>query len=742
MAVDKETTLREAQDGQQRLAACAGHERQLERAAAARVGALLERSRRRLVLRDTPLLSAVSTVGAAAGIEIRPPPPWLAGRAGDPLEAIAKASRVRTRRVTLSGRWWRRDSGPLLGFLKETQQAVALLPEGDGYLLIDPVRETETPVDAASAGGLAPQAVMLYRPLPGAMRRPLELLGFALHGRIRELLALVAIVAVATLLGMLIPAVMATVMDQAIPDADRRLLLELGLVLLAGSFGMALFTLFQGIAGVRLTIGAEARAQYAVMDRLLRLRLPFFKRYPLGDVLTRTMAVSDASRELSAATIRTLLSSAMSLLNLGLLFHYSAGLAWIALLLGLVTAAVTAGVGALVRRYQQRLLELEGRLFGFVVQLLQAVGKLQVAGAQRRAFAVWLERYATQVELGLRAQRLQDLLSTVNLALPTLGSMLLFWFGLELLRPADGPQGAVLSLGVFLAFNTAFAIYMAGVAQLSTTLVDTLDTLVKARRIQPILDAEEEARPDQADPGPLRGEVRLERVSFRYGGEGAMVLDEVSLRAQPGEMVALVGPSGAGKSTLLRLLLGFEQPLSGLVAYDGQDLAGLDIDAVRRQLGVVLQSGRILAASLFDNIAASTVITLEQAWAAAEDAALAQDIRAMPMGMHTVISEGGGNLSGGQRQRLMIARALAAEPRILLLDEATSALDNHTQSQVAEGLSRRRITRLVIAHRLSTVREADHIFVLERGRIVEHGGYQELMARRGLFARLATRQQA
>jgi ABC-type bacteriocin/lantibiotic exporter with double-glycine peptidase domain len=238
----------------------------------------------------------------------------------------------------------------------------------------------------------------------------------------------------------------------------------------------------------------------------------------------------------------------------------------------------------------------------------------------------------------------------------------------------------------------------------------------------------------------LKGAIELSHVSFNYQKDGPLVLDDVDFRIEADEFVAIVGPSGSGKSTLLRILLGFEMATEGGVFFDGQSLTTLDIRAVRQQIGVVLQHSRLMAGDIFTNIVGNTGRNQDDAWRAARQAALAKDIEAMPMGMHTVIAQGGGTLSGGQRQRLLIARALAAEPRIVFFDEATSALDNLTQAQVSESLESLRVTRVVIAHRLSTIRHADKIVVLERGRIVQMGRFEELMNVAGTFRELARRQ--
>ncbi|HAS81647.1 MAG TPA: hypothetical protein DCS43_02945 [Verrucomicrobia bacterium] len=285
----------------------------------------------------------------------------------------------------------------------------------------------------------------------------------------------------------------------------------------------------------------------------------------------------------------------------------------------------------------------------------------------------------------------------------------------------------------------AFAASLTQMLQVATELI-ALQPLVE--RARPLLEAAPEIGEDKVDPGLLSGAIEVSHLRFRYAPEGSLILDDVSLEVAPGEFIALVGPSGSGKSTLLRLLLGFEQPEAGGILFDGQDLASIDTTAVRRQMGVVMQNAQIMPQSLYNNIVGTTGGTLDDAWEAATQVGLAADIRQMPMGMQTVILEGGGALSGGQMQRLMIARAIVSRPKILLLDEATSALDNRTQAVVTDSLDRLRVTRVVVAHRLSTVVNADHIYVMEAGRIIETGHYAQLMQANGPFARLAERQMA
>jgi len=291
---------------------------------------------------------------------------------------------------------------------------------------------------------------------------------------------------------------------------------------------------------------------------------------------------------------------------------------------------------------------------------------------------------------------------------------------------ANSPAGNAFTLGTFLAFSTALGIFVGSVTEISTSIVDLVDVLAKQRLVSPLLEQEEEQPGLVHPPGRLSGRLEVRDLSFRYCEEGPLILNRISMNILPGQIVAIVGPSGSGKSTLMRLLLGFDKPSSGGILFDGKAIDGLDLDLLRQQIGSVMQSAKLFAAPIFENIGAGRMLRLEDAWAALEDAGLANEVRAMPMGIHTLVSEGGGNLSGGQRQRLMIARALAGRPRFLFFDEATSALDNVTQSAVSAAIQRRNVTRIVIAHRLSTIRAADYVFVIEKGEITQQGTPREL----------------
>ncbi|MCP4662723.1 MAG: NHLP bacteriocin export ABC transporter permease/ATPase subunit [bacterium] len=698
--------------------------------------------------RAEPLLAACQLVAESQGLTVRPPPePVGAAKPGYHLSRICAASRIRHRRLILRDDWWRRDSGPLVGFLAaeedgEEQQEkrrkktrpVALLPTSpQSYESVDPGEKTRTVVDEALAERFAGEAYMLYPPLP---ERPLtrwDLLRAALRGRRRDLVTILLMGAGGGVLGVLVPILTGHLFGNVIPRADRSQLFQMTLALIVSALAAAAFQITRSIAVLRLGGKMDGSLQAAVWDRLLSLPATFFRRFTVGDLTNRSMGI-DAIRNLLIGNVTTsMLAAVFSLFSFALLFYYSWQLALVATLLVAVLLAVTTFLAYLQLRHQRELLRLQGRISSMVFGLIHGVAKLRVAGAEPRAFALWAERFTEQRQRTLRAQRTANVQTAFNAVYAVITSLTVF--AMVVLS-----SGVDLPVSRFLAFNAAFGQFQAAALSIIALVSGMLTMVPIYERLQPILEAVPEVDETKAAAGELAGDVEFSHISFHYQADGPLILGDVSFRARPGEFIALVGPSGSGKSTTLRLLLGFEQPDSGSIYFDGQDLPSLDVQSVRRQIGVVLQHGKPMAGDIFTNIVGSANLTIDDAWEAARMAGLEEDIKKMPMGMHTVISEGAGTFSGGQVQRLMIARAIVNRPRILLFDEATSALDNRTQEIVSRSLERLKATRIIVAHRLSTIRNADRIFVIEAGRVVESGSYEELVAQEGLFARLAARQ--
>ncbi|MDB4951526.1 MAG: bacteriocin system transporter, ATP-binding protein, partial [Gemmatimonadetes bacterium] len=688
------------------------------------------------------LLAAARLVGEAAGVVIRRAPAQEGASAPrEPLAALCRASRVHARKVILREGWWREDGGPMLGALTEGRRPVALLPARGGYVLHDPDARAEQPVTAALAETLEPMAHAFYRPFGDAAVGVRDLIRFGIRGCGRDLWTVLLMSTGVGLLSLLTPIATGIVFNDIIPGAQRPQLLQLTGILLVIAVSSALLSVLSGIALVRIDGKMGSATQAAVWDRLLALPMPFFRPYSAGELATRAMGIDSIRLALSGATVTAMLGGVFSLFHFGLLFHYSPSLAWWAtLLIGLAVGA-TALSSWLQLRHQRAIKEVESRLAGSVLQFLSSISKLRVAGAEVQAFALWARGFSRQRQLQYRARTVGNVLTSFNAGFTVAAWVLIYAMALPMLTAAEGVP-ATLRTGDFLAFMASFGTCLGGMLQACGALMGTLAVIPTYEQARPILVTPPEVDTAKSDPGTLTGDIELQRLYFRYQADGPPVLKDLTLRIRAGEFVAFVGPSGSGKSTTLRLLLGFEAPDSGAVYYDGQDLAGLDVQAVRRQVGVVLQSGRLMSGDVFTNITGSSSATVEDAWEAARAAGFDEDVKAMPMGMHTMISEGGSTLSGGQRQRLMIARAIVQKPRILFFDEATSALDNRTQSIVSASLEKLQATRIVIAHRLSTVVNADHIYVVDGGRIVQDGTYEELIAQPGLFADLAKRQLA
>ncbi|MFF8103007.1 NHLP bacteriocin export ABC transporter permease/ATPase subunit [Streptomyces sp. NPDC016640] len=665
--------------------------------------------------------AACKLVARAAGIPLAAP--TQSGTGGDrldPVEQVALASRVRTRAVRLSGRWWRDDVGPLVGHRALSGVPVALLWRRGGYVAVHPSTGRETPVGKANAEEFEPRAVMFYRPLPERRLGPLRLLRFCMTGTRGDLTGLLLSGLVTVAIGALVPLATGKVLGEFVPRAQTGLIAQACLAVILSSVVAAAFMLLQNLTLLRLEGRVEATLQPAVWDRLLRLPTKFFTERSTGELASAAMGISAIRRLLAGVGPTVAQSVTVGAMNLGLLLWFSVPMALAAIGMLVVVAGVFLGLGLWQVRWQRRLVVLTNKLNNQAFQTLRGLPKLRVAAAENYAYAAWASEFARSRELQQGAGRIKNLTAVLGAVYLPLCTLVMF---VLLAGPARGSMTAA----EFLAFNTSVTMVLTSVTQLTGAFVSGVAALPLFEQIRPVLDAVPEVRSASTRPGPLSGAIEARRLSFRYSDDGPLVLDDVSFEARPGEFVAVVGPSGCGKSTLLRLLIGFDKPASGSVLYDGQDLAALDRSAVRRQCGVVLQHAQPFTGSILDVIRGSEPYTPEEAMAAAEMAGLAEDIGRMPMGLHTLVS-GSGAVSGGQRQRLMIAQALIRRPRILFFDEATSALDNETQRTVIESTKALEATRIVIAHRLSTVLDADRVVVMEDGKVVQQGPPARLLA--------------
>ena len=705
-------------------------------------------TRRSAARDDGPaLLTALEHVGNHERIRFRAPPNRRAAEGGRPpsLEEIQRVSGVRARKVALTGedRWWLGDSGALLAFRRESGERgapapVALIPGVSGrYRMFDPETGRSERVDARLAGELAPVAHFFYRPLPEEVASGAgPLFRFAFRG-LRADLARFALAGLLVGLLMLVPPVLlGTLVDRVIPSGSGWQLVELSVSLVLLAALTALLQILQGTALMRLEATAAARIGAGLWDRMLGLPQRFFRRFSSGGLAMRAMAFQELRDQVSGLVGNALLSVIFLLPTFVLLFLYDTGIGWLGLGMGLASIGVTLAIGILQLPHQRRLLTISRRLAGMLVQLLNGIGKLRSTGSEGIGFALWAKDYREQKETEMRLGMLNEHLLSFLVAAPLLATAALF-------AVAAWGGGAALPTGDFVAVYAALMVFYMAIAQLGASFSAVAAIVPAYEQVTPILEAAPETGAEGEPPPELSGDVHLDHVSFRYDEDGPLVLRDVSIHARAGEFVAIVGESGAGKSTLFRLALGLETPLSGTVYYDGRDLGRLSKRSVRNSIGMVVQDASMLPGTVFDNIIGlARDLTEEDAWRAARLAAVDEDIAAMPMQMHTVVGDNLALFSGGQVQRIMLAGALARDPSVLFLDEATNWLDNKSQAKVMESVSGLGVTRFVSAHRLSTIRQADSIYVMRDGEVVQTGTYEELVEVEGPFRNLVRRQMA
>ncbi|EIC22725.1 NHLM bacteriocin system ABC transporter, ATP-binding protein [Thiorhodovibrio frisius] len=683
---------------------------------------------------DIPLVGAMRLVGQACGFQIQVPVELKSDDALT-LENIVRFSRLRQRTVTLRDDWWQGDFGALLAFEAETQRPLALLYTDQGRAqLIDPADGQELDFETHRQR-LAPEAFEFTTHLPFRAMGFRSLFGFAFARGWRDAVLMLVMSAMAGMMTLAIPVTTAYLIDTAIPNHEVGHLIEIGVVLAVLGGTAFVVDYVATLAFTRAESRMGRALQSGLLDRVLRLPMRFFQNFSAGDLANRVMAMTQIQTLLSTGAVNAILSGIFGLAGFLLMFYYDARLALWALVLTLVYLILSLVISYLRLRQERALAGLMGDFSNILLHLILGVAKIRLAAAEDRAFARLASPYAKSRRHQLRSQRLGAWQSALNQVLALIGLLI---FVLLIGKPSQAPN--LIAIGAFSALLVAFQQFSASLSMMVMVATGLIAIQPQVERARPLLTAVPEVSEERKDPGALSGAIEVSHVSFRYTPNGPLILDDVSLEIEPGRFVALVGASGSGKSTLLRLIMGFESLESGGIFFDGQALTSVDATAVRRQMGVVMQNAQLMPGSLYQNIVGTSGGSLDDAWEAATQVGLADDIHAMPMGMQTVIMEGGGALSGGQMQRLMIARAIVNRPKVLLLDEATSALDNRTQAVVTESLDRLRVTRIVVAHRLSTVVNAERIHVMDAGRIVESGNYASLMQANGQFARLAARQ--
>jgi len=650
----------------------------------------------------------------------------------DQLDQCLKKSGLMRREILLEDGWYRDSYGPVLAYTRKEGIPAALLPDLlGGYTWVDE-HGARQKVSKNWKEIFSEEAYCFYRPLPmRAIGIPDLLIYLKRCISLQDILLMVFTALICTMAGLLIPEITRILTGPVLASGKVNVLAGAAVFLICAAVSTQLLGIAQRLASNRIEIKTSNGVQAAMMMRILSLPASFFRQYSPGEMKSRAMSVSSLCSLLMGMVMSTTLSSLTSLLYVAQIFRFAAALVIPSVLIVLVNVCISAVSTYVQAGLDKKRMELSSKESGMSYAMITGIQKIRMAGAEKRMFARWLNLFSQGAQLSYNPPAFIKLNPVIFMAISLCSNIILYFLAVQ----------NHLSPSTYFAFMAAYGALSGAFSALSSIALSAAQIRPILEMAEPFLKAEPEVSPEREYVSDISGRIDLEHVSFRYDHDSKMILNDISLHVKPGDYIAIVGRTGCGKSTLVRLLLGFEKPESGAVFYDGRDLSALDLSSLRRRIGTVMQNGELFSGDIFSNIAiASSHLSLEEAWQAAETAGIADDIRKMPMGMSTYVSEGTGGFSGGQKQRLMIARAIASKPKLLIFDEATSALDNITQKKVTDALDAMGCTRIVIGHRLSTIRHCSRILVMDQGKIIEDGTYEELISKNGAFAELVERQ--
>ena len=676
--------------------------------------------------------SAIDDILKYCGVKSREVPDSITD-VNEQLEYLLRPYGIMRRTVRLEDGWYRDAIGVMLGSFRESGKAVALIPGGlSGYTYYDPETGRRKRIGRKEQHLFGEEAVVFYKPFPLKKLSLSALTGYIVRTLSASDYIMIALATLAlSLLGMLSPVISKLLFAQVLPSGSVRLLMAMAVFSVCVSVSMLLVSAVRDMLLARIETKLSISVDAAAMMRIMSLPADFFRSYSAGELANRVSQIGVLCRMLVSTVLSTGFTSLFSLIYISQIFAYAPALVAPALVVILATVVLSLLSSLIQMKVSARQMELSGKESGMTYALISGIQKIKLAGAEKRAFARWGDLYAESARLAYDPPVFLKLNSVISLAISLTGTIVMYYMAVR----------SGVSVADYYAFSTAYGMVSGAFMSLAGIALSAAQIKPILAAVRPFFDEVPEISDGKQVLTRLSGGIELSHVSFRYSDDMPLVIDDLSLKIRPGQYVAIVGKTGCGKSTLLRLLLGFEKPQKGAVYYDGRDLEKIDLRSLRRRIGVVTQNGKLFQGDIYSNIVISAPwLTQQDAWEAAELAGIAEDIRKMPMGMNTVISEGSGGISGGQKQRLMIARAIAPKPRVLMFDEATSALDNVTQKKVSDALEQLKCTRIVIAHRLSTIRQCDRIIVLDNGKIAEDGTYDELIAADGVFAGLVARQ--
>ncbi|MCX4357914.1 MAG: NHLP bacteriocin export ABC transporter permease/ATPase subunit [Oscillospiraceae bacterium] len=649
------------------------------------------------------------------------------------LEYLLRPHGIMRRTVTLAKGWYKDAVGAMLGVLKSGGGVVALIPTGlSGYSFKDEKTGKRVKINRKNEDLFEEEAIAFYKPLPLKKLGIPDLMRYILGTLSPSDFVLIGASTLAiTLIGMISPKLNNLLFSTVIESGSYRLLLAITVFMICVTVSSLLINGVKSLIMARINTKMNISVQAAAMSRVMSLPADFFKNYGSGELSARAQYINSLCNMLVSTILSTGLTSVFSLAYISQIFVYAPALVVPSLIITFVTVAFSVISAFAQMRISKKSMEISSKESGMSYALISGVQKIKLSGAEKRAFARWGNLFAEGARLSYDPPMFLKINAVISSAISLVGTLVMYYFAVS----------SGVSVADYYAFNAAYGMVSGAFMSLAGIALTVAQIKPIMDMVKPILQAVPEISEGKQVITRLSGGIELNNVSFRYNENMPLVVDDMSLKIRPGQYVAIVGATGCGKSTLMRLMLGFETPQKGAVYFDGKDISNVDLKSLRRNIGVVMQNGKLFSGDIFSNITISAPwLTMDDAWKAAELSGIAEDIRRMPMGMHTIISEGSGGVSGGQRQRLMIARAIAPKPKILMFDEATSALDNLTQKTVSESLDALKCTRIVIAHRLSTIRQCDRIIVLDKGKIIEDGTYNELIENGGFFAELVARQ--
>ena len=636
-------------------------------------------------------------------------------------------------KVELTGEYVNEHNSPLLIYTLIGDIPIILFPtKNNQYYYIHYGTGKKVYIDAALIHRLEIDAISFYRPLPNkgaSIKEYVKYVGKSV--RPLDLILLIIFAAAASGVGLLLPWLTQKLTGDVVMKQDMKLFIMVSIYVVATATGLLLVRAIQSYINSRIMLKIQRSVQEATMMKVLNLPTSFFKKYNTGELSVRFASVNSLTTMIISGVFMTLVSVVMSLAYLFQLIGFASVLIPVVIVILIVTSGFSIMISLIQKKYTTQSLALSSKESGVTYEMINGIQKIRLSGSEKRVFAKWANAYSKSAQVKYHPPLILRMSSAIALLITLLGNIAIYFVAAK----------NNISVGNYMAFVTGYGTLSAAFSSL-TAMVGVITAIKPTYDMaRPILETETESAQNKIVLESVKGHIQLENISFKYVDNGPMILDNLSLDIKEGEYVAIVGQTGCGKSTLVRILLGFEEPLNGRVLVDGNDIKDIDTSSLRRRIGTVLQNGTLFHADIYSNIIISCpTVSQEDVWAAAEIADIAKDIREMPMGMKTVISEGQGGISGGQRQRIMIARAIVHHPKILIFDEATSALDNKTQKNITESINKLNCTRIVIAHRLSTIKSADRIIMLEGGKIIEEGSYESLIAKKGKFAELVERQ--